>query len=82
MVNSNQKSAAGLAMELSKLKALFRDQRLNLIIITNAFQDHGRAFAFLRRHKDNPSQYKNDHYKVLVESTKTLASKQKMIVLL
>ena len=50
MVTSNQKLAAGLAMELSKLKALYRDQRLNLTIIKNSFKDHGKAFAFLRRH--------------------------------
>ena len=55
MVNSNQKIAAGLAMELNKLKALYRDQRINLTIIKNEFQDHGKALAFLRRHKDNTS---------------------------
>ena len=81
MVNSNQKIAAGLAMELNKLKALYRDQRINLTIIKNEFQDHGKALAFLRRHKDNTSQHKTAHYKVLVESTKTLASKHKMIVI-
>ena len=75
MVNSNQKIAAGLAMELNKLKALYRDQRLNLATIKHVFQDHGKAFTFLRRHKDNLSQHKTAHYRVLVESTKTLASK-------
>ena len=52
-----------------------RDQRLNLTIFKNEFQDYGRAFAFLRRHKGNPRQHKTAHYKLLVESTKTLVGK-------